>query len=960
MKKDNQQPKQVVWSSQNVSSWLIANGWSFLVEVFKDYNIQYDRFLNLTLENVNELLKNTSVPTTEKQRLIFSIQKLKAEDKAFSFQPQQHLLIRPRIAIPAHNNYQPYKQNRKSDSILNSAGTINTTPTSTNTPTSTTSTNTNSSSPNNLHTLTLNPNHIANNYHFDITQYIPKRTSSNETNVSKMLENFHPTTNLNATSAHHHSHHHHHSNHKNKPKSPRAINATDPEILSKLFGKRLPVPQDRRIQVTLDADTFIRLWISYTSNAIDIKRAVLKKLSIDAEPSYFHFFHENGLNSTVPLNDDELVYICRTSDDNRTNHILVVPLEGYTLVRQHYQQQNNVYSVRYILTQTSPAPSPISSSSITGIQLTDPETPREDDIHYRKQHNNLSISRSNQQNAPTTPITALSSADLWATPLSTISNDTRRFSSSSSASSTLRPNTSHHQNAGSNIQYLWPVGEQRTEHTTPTTDDPSFMFEGISLYDPPTPVNDQSVHHELPTSAEPTGGSSSSSTFGNSKEDAPPSDNALGTEEPKDKIAMAFERPSIERLYRDIDKYLPGHDLDKEIIVDNLQQPVEVNPSSTAATHSIPLSAINNRRLVPHRQSVRVVAKEAHRRWKQATQHVKTVNALVRRKSTKMWDRPVERVKPGEEGRIVIPPTAAAPNNTPHIEQNDIDVNDNNNTLQTAPTNATTSPTDTLTADGVTPTKMQWMRGNLIGRGSFGRVYHALNIATGEWIVVKQVDAAVTQSDQRNADLKAASDALYREIQLLKDLDHENIVQYLGYDSNVEEGHIYIFLEYVPGGSISSLLNQYQYFDEPLTKFFTRQILQGLKYLHDRHILHRDIKGGNVLIDQNGVCKITDFGLSKNQQHDSSHGAYDPYSNHSQMKGTLYWMAPEVLTNHYSAKVDVWSLGCTVLEMITGEHPWMELTTLAALYQIGLHNAPAIPDHISDEAKDFLQLCLKM
>lgn len=285
----------------------------------------------------------------------------------------------------------------------------------------------------------------------------------------------------------------------------------------------------------------------------------------------------------------------------------------------------------------------------------------------------------------------------------------------------------------------------------------------------------------------------------------------------------------------------------------------------------------------------------------------------MRRKSTKMWDRPVERVRPGEESRIILPTS-------------------------------------------VEPTKMQWMKGNLIARGSFGRVYHALNIATGDWLAVKEVDAVVTESDRRNEALQAASDARYREILLLKDLDHENIVQYIGYDSNVKEGHIYIFLEYVPGGSISSLLSQYKFFDEGLTKYFTRQILQGLQYLHERHILHRDIKGGNVLIDQNGICKITDFGLSKNQQ-DS--GVYDPNSNHSQLKGTLYWMAPEVLTNNYCAKVDVWSLGCTVLEMITGEHPWMKLTTLAAVYQLGQHNSPAIPDHISDEAKDFLKLCFK-
>lgn len=136
-------------------------------------------------------------------------------------------------------------------------------------------------------------------------------------------------------------------------------------------------------------------------------------------------------------------------------------------------------------------------------------------------------------------------------------------------------------------------------------------------------------------------------------------------------------------------------------------------------------------------------------------------------------------------------------------------------------------------------TKMKWMRGELIGKGSFGRVYHAFNTTTGDWLAVKQVDTAITQADKRNKDLQEAVNALHREILLLKDLDHENIVQYIGYDSDVAEGHIYIFLEYVPGGSISSLMSQFKPFDEDLTSFFTRQILEGLTYLHHRHILHR-------------------------------------------------------------------------------------------------------------------------
>jgi serine/threonine protein kinase len=133
------------------------------------------------------------------------------------------------------------------------------------------------------------------------------------------------------------------------------------------------------------------------------------------------------------------------------------------------------------------------------------------------------------------------------------------------------------------------------------------------------------------------------------------------------------------------------------------------------------------------------------------------------------------------------------------------------------------------------------MLGKLIGKGSFGRVYHAINLNADpvEMIAVKQVEIPTTKSDLMNERQRASIEALYHEISLLEGLDHENIVQYLGYDSNEAEGHLNIFLEYVAGGSISSCLTKFGPFKEPLLSHFTRQILQGLKYLHNKHILHR-------------------------------------------------------------------------------------------------------------------------
>lgn len=130
----------------------------------------------------------------------------------------------------------------------------------------------------------------------------------------------------------------------------------------------------------------------------------------------------------------------------------------------------------------------------------------------------------------------------------------------------------------------------------------------------------------------------------------------------------------------------------------------------------------------------------------------------------------------------------------------------------------------------------------------------------GLLMAVKQVDlpSGSGPNEQRK---KSMLDALEREIDLLKDLQHDNIVQYL--DSSVDADHLNIFLEYVPGGSVTAIIRNYGAFEETLCRHFVRQILQGLNYLHERDIIHRDIKGANILVDNKAGVKISDFGISK-------------------------------------------------------------------------------------------------
>ncbi|CCJ31367.1 unnamed protein product [Pneumocystis jirovecii] len=170
---------------------------------------------------------------------------------------------------------------------------------------------------------------------------------------------------------------------------------------------------------------------------------------------------------------------------------------------------------------------------------------------------------------------------------------------------------------------------------------------------------------------------------------------------------------------------------------------------------------------------------------------------------------------------------------------------------------------------------------------------------------------------------------------------------------------ISIFLEYVSGGSIGRCLRKYGKIDKPTIQLFTRQILEGLTYLHSQGILHRDLKTDNILLDVDGICKISDFGISK-----KSKDIYDDNANMS-MQGTIFWMAPEVIQNRkrgYSAKIDIWSLGCLVLEMFAGKRPWSNDEAIGAMFKLGNRSqAPPIPEDIAsdikDDALDFLKSC---
>lgn len=241
----------------------------------------------------------------------------------------------------------------------------------------------------------------------------------------------------------------------------------------------------------------------------------------------------------------------------------------------------------------------------------------------------------------------------------------------------------------------------------------------------------------------------------------------------------------------------------------------------------------------------------------------------------------------------------------------------------------------------------RWIKGALIGSGSFGTVYLGLNSVTGELMAVKQVEMLGDKGSEQEQRKRSMIDALQREMNLLRDLQHPNIVQYLG--SNCDSNFLNIFLEYVPGGSVATMLVNCGAFEESHIRKVVKQILHGLKYLHSRSIIHRDIKGANVLMDTQGTVKISDFGISKKLEDKNARAS---------LQGSIYWMAPEVVKQMpYTFKADIWSLGCLVVEMYTGKRPFPELQHFQALFNIGKEAPvpPSIPPHASLEGQDFLR-----
>ncbi|WVW82154.1 hypothetical protein I302_104160 [Kwoniella bestiolae CBS 10118] len=251
---------------------------------------------------------------------------------------------------------------------------------------------------------------------------------------------------------------------------------------------------------------------------------------------------------------------------------------------------------------------------------------------------------------------------------------------------------------------------------------------------------------------------------------------------------------------------------------------------------------------------------------------------------------------------------------------------------------------------------VKYQLGNCIGRGQFGSVYRSLNLSSGQMVAIKRIRLHGMREDE-------VTDVM-KEVELLKRLSHPSIVKYEGMSR--DEEYLNIVLEFVENGSLGQTLKSFGNFNERLVSSYVAKILEGLDYLHSQGVVHCDLKAANILSTKNGNVKLSDFGVSLNmkaveniKQDALTAGKEGGKKRVSEVAGTPNWMAPEVISlAGASFASDIWSLGCTVIELLTGKPPYSEITnSMTVLFRIVEDEMPPLPEGISHALTDFLKLC---
>lgn len=247
---------------------------------------------------------------------------------------------------------------------------------------------------------------------------------------------------------------------------------------------------------------------------------------------------------------------------------------------------------------------------------------------------------------------------------------------------------------------------------------------------------------------------------------------------------------------------------------------------------------------------------------------------------------------------------------------------------------------------GVDPNEIWEICGEL-GDGTFGKVYKARNKSTGLLAAAKIVEI------KEESEL----DDFMVEIDILSDCKHKYVVDL--YENYYHESQLWMMLEFCGGGAMDDvMLDLERGLDETTIKAITRQMTEGLAFLHACGVIHRDLKAGNVLLTEKGEMKLADFGVSAKNK--------GPNIKRNTFIGTPYWMAPEVVITetmrdeYYDSKSDVWSLGITLIELAEMQPPNHEMHPMRVLFKITKADPPALANKRkwSKDFHDFVNICL--
>lgn len=227
----------------------------------------------------------------------------------------------------------------------------------------------------------------------------------------------------------------------------------------------------------------------------------------------------------------------------------------------------------------------------------------------------------------------------------------------------------------------------------------------------------------------------------------------------------------------------------------------------------------------------------------------------------------------------------------------------------------------------------------LLGCGAFGEVYQAIHKKSRLHYAIKIVDFEETLDVRR----------FLAEIQTLSKIRSEYLNRY--YQTFQDGTKMWIVLEYCEGGLCYDLIKGTGPLSEDVASYVIKNVLLGADYLHQQNRIHRDIKLANVLITRNGHIKLGDFGVSTEISYSQKY--------HMTVIGTPHWMAPEMLKGSgYDYKADVWSIGITAFELLTGHAPTHGLSVGDALSKITTVDPLKLQGNFSDRSKSFMECCL--